>query len=133
MNKQYIYELKIDKNDSFKIMDVGAVSKEFEIQQSENGMSYSHKEIIGYYIVENASEKDIDITIKTYEDLGKEFNCKLDLKTNIEVYYANQYSNKLIVESIIIDASNDKGLRKATLKTSIDDPFEYFCNDDHDN
>jgi hypothetical protein len=133
MNKQYIYELKINKNDSFKIIDVGVVAKEFELQQFEDGMLCKHKETIGYYVVENTSGKDINITIKTYEDLGEEFNCKLDFKTNTEVYYANQYSNKLIVESIIIDAFNNKGLHKATLKTSIDNPFQYICDDDYDN
>ena len=133
MNKQYIYELKINKNDSFKIMDVGAVAKEFEFQQFENGMSYRDKETIGYYVVENTSEKDINIIIKTYEDLGEGFNCKLDFKTNVEVYYANQYYNKLIVESIIIDTSNNKGTHKAILKTSVDNPFEYICDDDYDN
>lgn len=133
MNKQYIYELKINKNDSFKIIDVGVVAKEFESQQFEDGMSYKHKETIGYYVIENMSEKDINIIIKTYEDLGEEFNCKLDFKTNTEVYYANQYSNKLIVESITIDTSNNKGLHKAILKTSVDNPFEYADSDDYNN
>ena len=133
MIKQYIYGLKINKNDSLKIMDVGVVAKEFEPQRFENGMIYKHKETIGYYVVENTSKKDIDITIKTYEDLGEEFSCRLDFRTNIEVYYTSQHYNRLIVESIVVDVSNNKGLHKATLKTSIDNPFEYICNDDCDN
>ena len=132
MNKQYIYELKINKNDSFKIMDVGAVSKEFKLKRFEDGMSYKHKETIGYYIVESISKKDINITIKTYEDLGKEFNCKLEFRTNIEVYYTSQHYDRLIVDSITIDFSDNKGLHKATLKTTVDNPFEYIDNDNYD-
>lgn len=114
IDKQYIYKLKIDKNDSYKIIDVGTVVRNIETEKYSDNMLYQRKETIGYYIIDSISQKEINIIIKINQDLGDKIGCKLELKSSSDVYYISQYLSDIVVDSIIIEEIKENNVHVAT-------------------
>ena len=109
MDRQYIYELKIDNNPSYKIMDVGTLEIEDEIQNLDSGMTYRRKYNIGYYIVKSQNKDNTIILLKSYRDLGQCISCKL----NLELTYISKYVSKLMCKTIFVSSDCEEHLHKA--------------------
>ena len=115
MEKQYIYELKINDYNLYKIIDFGVVLKENEKQITQHKCVYINKTTIGYYMIKTINKKFTIITLKLNQDLGASFECYLNLRPKMAIYYDgyNKYSNEILVESILIGGSNNTTPYKA--------------------
>lgn len=132
MNKQYIYELKVDEI-NFRIVDIGLVTLEEELYTQYNNFLYKNKEKVGYYIITDKIRTDkTKIIIKTNRNFGDEFYCSLNIKNNLDVYYVSKYYGDFVVDEIIInkDKHTDKyeNSYKAKLITETCDPIKYICD-----
>ena len=130
MKKQYIYEMKIIKTDIYRLVGVGSVVKEFDPQIFDSGMEYVRKENIGYYVVKKVTDKEVIVEIKIPEYLGDKIGCRLEFRSNMEVYYTNNISKRLICETIIIETENGKKPHEATFLKVVDNPLEEILNND---
>lgn len=125
MNKQYIYRLEINNNPNCKIMDAGVLAVEDKHQNLDSGMSYRKKRDIGYYITESQTRDRIIILLKSYEDLGEIITCRLDLNLT----YVNQYTIKLVCETIFVAPDGEEYIHKATKIKEVDNPLQHILDD----
>lgn len=125
MDMQYIYKLEIDNNQNYKIMDVGILAIEDKAQEFDSGFIYKRKHNIGYYITESQTRDKIIILLKSYEDLGEIISCRLDLKLT----YANQYTEKLVCETIFVAPEGEEYLHKAAKIKEIKNPIQHILDD----
>ena len=125
MNKQYIYRLEIDNNPNYKIIDAGVLATENTNQSPDSGLVYKIKNDIGYYITESQTRDKIVILLKSCKDLGETISCRLDLKLT----YVNQYTTKLVCETIFIANDGEEYLHKATKIKEVNDPLKYVFDD----
>lgn len=125
MNKQYIYELKIDNNSNYKIIDIGILAIEDECQDLGSETIYRRKHDIGYYITKSQTREKIIIILKSNKDLGESISCRLDLKPT----YINQYATKLVCELIFVASDNNKYSHKAMKIKEVEDPIQYILDD----
>lgn len=125
MDMQYIYKLEIDNNQNYKIMDAGILAIEDKAQEFDSGFIYKRKHNIGYYIIESQIRDKIIILLKSCEDLGETISCRLDLKLT----YANQYTEKLVCETIFVAPEGEGYIHKATKIKEVDNPLQHILDD----